>query len=127
MGDGAESVLNILPPLPRKGSSDEAVREWIRQSILILDDTPRRPFWRWHVQDGKGLAQILAESAPRQHRLDIRIPVGEMRVVLDAAKDRELGVRTYMRAALGTCMVACDGYSPEYIPSLTAPGLLRPR
>ena len=122
-----ENLLVKLPALPRQGCDAFEVQEWIDAAIVQLDDTPSRKYWRWHAMEGKSQADVFAESAPRHYRLDMWVPVGEQRLVNDAAKARGLAVRAYARAALGTVLCATDGYSPDAFPELLKHGFILPR
>ena len=122
-----DNALEVLPPLPGPGATDQQIAEWIETAVEQLDNTPPRKYWRWHVLDGRGMANVIAESAPRHYRLDIWVPVTEQRLLKDAAEARGIGVRTYMRSAVATILCACDGYSSSEIPELAKHGLILPR
>lgn len=103
---------------------DAAVAAWVRERLAEMDDTPRNKMWRTRAQ---GMPFSVAMSyAPTIYRLDLRIPVGEMRVLNDVAKSRGLPTRTYLRRAVATVMVACDGVDPSMIPSMVQTGLIGP-
>jgi hypothetical protein len=105
--------------------SDAAVAAWVKQRLWALDNEPTYRKWR---ERALGMPRPVAlASAPREYRLDFRVPVSEMRLLNDVAKARELGTRTYVKRALATVMVACDGVDPAMIRSLSGPGLIGPR
>jgi hypothetical protein len=103
-------------------TDDAAIAAWVRERLAALDAAPRDPRWRH-----KALGMTRGEAAATAHRdvrLDITLPVGEMRVLRDCAAARGLPVRAYVRRALGTVVVACDGVPVEMVGHLAKGGLL---
>lgn len=106
-------------------SDDEAVAAWVSEQLAALDTRPRDRLWRRKVL-GCSIGYALSE-VPRDVRLDITLPVAEMRVLRRTAESRDLGVREYVRRAIGTVLVVCDGYHPDDIAHLTRGGLIGER
>jgi hypothetical protein len=105
-------------------TNDDEIKEWVSARLAALDDTPRNPRWR---HKALGMPRGVAIGmAPREQRLDLWIPVSEVRVLNDCAKGRELGTRAYMRRAIATVAVVCDDIDPGMIPSLYGGGLIGP-
>lgn len=105
-------------------SDDAEIAAWVTARLHVLDTTPRDKRWKTKAL---GMPVTVALSqAPRDYRLDLRVPVSEMRLLNDAARKRGLGTRTYVRKAVAT-MMAVDGFDPDDVPSLAAGGLLGPR
>jgi len=110
-----------LPPVE---ASDEEVRAWVRTTMIAMDDTPRRSTWRFNAL-GMSLGEALAE-APRDVRITLTVPVGEARLISDAAKARSIPRDAFIRRIIGTWMVAMEGLASEDVPMLTGGGLIRP-
>jgi len=89
-----------------------------------LDDSPRLANWKFRAM-GCSLGEALAE-APRDARITLRLPVGEVRYFTDAARRHGLGRDTFARRVLGTWMVAMEGVEPDDIPFTFKGGILRP-
>jgi len=110
--------------LPPREASDDEVRAWVRTTMIALDDTERKSNWRFRAV-GMSLGEALAE-APRDVRVTISLPVGEARLVSDAAKARGIPRDAFIRRVLGTWMVAMEECEPSAIPALLVGGLIRP-
>ncbi|HEY6414821.1 MAG TPA: hypothetical protein VIX41_01245 [Acidimicrobiales bacterium] len=106
--------------LPRS----EDVGAWVAAVLAQIDRTPRDSFWR-HKALGTTRADVIAE-VPRDTRIDIRIPIGEWRYLRRVAEARGLNLRTYLRRAVGTIVVACDGATVDDVPSLLKGGPILP-
>lgn len=105
-------------------SDDAAIAAWVSARLAEFDDSPRDKAWR---RKALGMPRPVALAmAPREYRLDLRIPVGEMRLVNDVAKAHGLGTRTYLRRVLATMMVVVDDVDPEMLPYLAHGGLIGP-
>lgn len=111
----------ILPP---RNATDEEVAAWVKAAVQALDDTERKPNWRYRALE-MSMGEALAE-APRFTRLTVKVPVGEMRIVRDVAKRREMPVDPMLRRAFGTWLVAVEGVDPVLLPWLTKGGILGP-
>jgi hypothetical protein len=122
-----QSLLKTLRRMPGPEADEHAIARWIDSAVAALDATPEVKRWRYYANGRRYLPEILAEHAPRHYRLDLWIPVGEQRLVNDAAAARQMAVRNYARAALATVVCACDGYSPDQVPLLSQHGLITPR
>jgi hypothetical protein len=102
-----------------------AISAFVAQRLAAMDHTPRDRYWRRRAL-GMSMADAI-DSAPRYGRLDLHLTVGEIRVLRDCAKGRDLGLRPWVRAAVATAAICCDDVDPAMIPSLAGPGLLGPR
>jgi len=100
------------------------VAEVVAQELELLDSSKRRANWKYRAL-GATVAEVVAE-VPTKTRLDVNVPVGELRVVRRLAEARGLTLRAYLRRALATAVV-CDGVDPADVPVLTKGGPLRPR
>jgi len=110
-----------LPPVE---ASDDEVRAWVRTSMIALDDTKRKSTWRFNAL-GMSLGEALAD-APRDVRVTIVVPVGEARLISDAAKARGIPRDAFIRRVLGTWMVAMEDCDPDAVPALLVGGLIQP-
>lgn len=110
--------------LPSAQATDEEVAEWVRRTVAALDVTPRDPRWR-HKALGMTRAEAVS-AAPLRYRLDLQVPVGEMRVLRRLAERRGLGVRAYVRRLIATALLAVEGLDADDVPSLCEGGLIRP-
>jgi hypothetical protein len=106
--------------LPR---DDAAIVAWVKTELAALDATPRERNWRRRAIGGT-VGSVMAE-VPLHTKLDLRVPRTEMRVLREAAERRGIGVRTYLRRAIATCLL-CDGWSPESMAYFAEGGLLGP-
>lgn len=107
-------------------SEDPAdIREFVLARLAELDTTPRDRYWRRNAL-GMTKAEAIAD-APRFGRLDLRITLGEIRVLRSCATRRGMTLRPWLRAALATAAIACEGVAAEEIPTLAGHGLLGPR
>lgn len=114
--------MRDLPPL----DDDEAVSRWIEHELIALDESAHERYWRFRA--GGTPAAALAAVDLREIRIDMKVPVGEARMINDVAAGRGLKTRTYVRRALGSILVVCDGLSPDDVPSLLGEdGVIRPR
>lgn len=108
--------------LPR-GEDWDLVADAVGKALAEADERPRRVDWR-HRAIGMTRAEAMA-IVPRKTRLDLTVPLGEMRMIRAAAQRRGLTVRGYLRRALATIMV-CDGFDPDEMPMLSRGGPLVP-
>ena len=98
---------------------------WVRDRLNELDVTPRKPNWRYRAS---GMTQGQAAAlAPRVVTLNLRIPVGEMRIVNDVAARRGVSASKLIRRCVGTILVACEDYPVEAVPFLLDGELVMPR
>ena len=110
--------------LPPREASDDEVRAWVRATVHAMDDTPRVSTWRY-----RALGMTMGDAmlgAPSHSRLSIKLPVGEARMVADAAKDRGLSRDVYVRRIVGTWLATFDNVDPESVPTLLLGGMIRP-
>lgn len=114
-----------MSDLPPSGATEDEVAAWVRAAILAIDDTPNRRNWRYRAI-GQPMGQAIAEGAPRNARVGMRIPIGEWRIIRDIATRRDLGMEVLCRRAFGTWMVAVERIDPVEIPYMTRGGMLRP-
>ena len=110
--------------LPRPEATEAEVAAWVRVRLELLDRAPAAKGWR-HRALGMTRAEAIAQAG-RDVRVDLRIPLGEVRIVHEVCRRREIGARAYLRRALGTMLVVCDGVEPAELPYLTSGGLLGP-
>jgi hypothetical protein len=82
--------------------------------------------WRYRAT-GIDVATALGDESLRDARLDVRLNIGEARLVTAAAQARGIGTRSYVKRALGTMLVVCEGVPAEELPSMLKGGLVRPR
>lgn len=108
--------------LPRT-ENDEEISRAVAKALEELDDRPRQRDWRRRAGHVPSLVLV---DTPSYVRLDVRIPIGEMRIMRLLAEEREISVRSYLRRALATVMVACDGVPHEELPILAKGGLIWP-
>jgi hypothetical protein len=108
--------------LPGVEASEAEVREWVAYQMTVIDETPRHPRWRYRAAGPMG--EALAD-APRSFRLNLRVPVGEMRVLRDVAASRGIGADTLARRAIGTWLVAVGEVDPAALPYFCRGGLVR--
>jgi hypothetical protein len=113
----------VIPALPAREATDDEVKAWVKVAVQALDATDRQRNWRFRAL-GSSYAEALADS-PREARLGLKIPVGEMRIVREVAKERGIGTEQLMRRAFATWLVAIGEVDPEAIPYLTKGGMLR--
>jgi hypothetical protein len=116
-----------LPPLPADGATPAEIGDWIDTAMEMLDDSPDNKYWRWEVNGRRSLAEIVADVVPPNYRIDIWVPIGEMRLLNDAARARNLGTRPFLKSAVATVLCACEGYSSSEFPTLAKSGLILPR
>jgi hypothetical protein len=107
-------------------ADDATVAAWIERVLTAMDQTPRNPRWRYRAT-GMTMAEALGQESLREARLDVKITVGEARMVHQAAAARGIATRAYMKQAIGTVMAVCDGVPPGELPSLLKHGLVKPR
>jgi hypothetical protein len=104
---------------------DEAIAAWVRTRLAVLDTTPRDRLWR---KRALGVARSVAiASAPKWGYISFPIPPAEMSVLRRRAEARGMSVQGYVKAAVATALVACDGIERDDIPTLSGPGLVGPR
>ena len=104
---------------------DERVVKWVRERLDELDTTPRNRNWR-----NRALGMTKAEAAalaPRDVVFTLHVPVGEMRLINDAARRRDLAPARFVRLAIGTILVVCDGLPQDAMTYLLDGGLIGPR
>lgn len=116
---------DVWEALPGPDATDEEVAAWVHEALIAIDARPRHRMWRWRAVGGN-LADALADAGLRDARLDIRVPVSEMRVITAVCRAREIGPRAYLRRAFGTMLVVCDGLEPSDVPGMCAGGLIGP-
>lgn len=105
--------------------TDEEIAAYVTTRLRELDTTPRDKRWRTKAL-GMTMGEAIA-SAPRWTMVDLRMTIGEVRVMRDCAKARGMNLRQWIRAAVATTAVCCDHVEPSMIPSLMDKGLLEPR
>ena len=100
-------------------TGDAEIAAYVRAALAAIDMTPRKRNWR---QRALGMSQPDALAmVPGDYRLSLKVPLGEMRLLRDAATERGIGVEQLVRRALGTWMTVA-GYD---VPFLTSGGLIR--
>jgi len=112
----------VIPDLPSTEATDDEVRAWVRSAMLALDSTEPRRNWRFRAI-GSSYAEAMAD-APRDARLGLKVPVGEMRILRVVAKERGIGVEQLVRRAFATWLVAIGDVDPASIPYLSRGGML---
>lgn len=110
-------MATSLPP-------EEAVARWVEGELAALDNTARVPTWR-HRALGMNRAEALGQIE-HWRRLRVQIPVGEWRIVADAAKRRDIKLHAYHRRALATVLVMMEGVDVAELPSLGKGGVIAP-
>jgi len=112
----------MIPALPPREATDDEVKAWVRTAIRALDSTERQRNWRFRAL-GCSVGEAMAD-APRDGRVGLKIPVGEMRILREVAKERGFRVETLVRRALATWLVAVADVDPEELPFLAHGGML---
>jgi hypothetical protein len=118
----SNDIFGLIPV----DADDATVAAWIERVLVAMDQTPRNQRWRYRAT-GMTMAEALGHESLRDARLDVRITLGEARMVNDAARARDVGTRTFMKQSIGTILAVCDGVPPEELPSMLKHGLVRPR
>lgn len=95
---------------------------YVRTALAALDASPRVARWRARAMGGNR-TDILAEASP-DVRLGLKVPVGEMRIVRDVARERGIGAETMFRRGFGTWMAAMTELDPGDLPYFLRGGLL---
>ena len=111
--------------LPPSDADDVQIAAWVRAAMSAMDNSPHQRFWRRRVL-GTARHEVIANGGA-YYRLDLKVPIDDMRQILAAARERELPVRTWTRQALATAMVVCEGVHPDDVPWISGQGLLVPR
>lgn len=106
-------------------ATDQEIADWVAAALTALDDRPRDKMWRYRAAGP--MAEAIGVDDTRIARFPLVMPVGEARMLHDAVKRRGLTRYQYVRRAVGTILVVCDGFEVSDFPVMLNHGLLGPQ